>query len=146
MKCLTKISAKPMGPSRVETVHLMIPILHRNGHVQVPPAAFRHCLGKLWPLTLGKVEADPESITFGISQDRQFFLERLKQWACPATTTVKGSVLTSLIWDCCWQCLISLGEENETTHLFGSLGISVLLASINDQPRLHWTRLQLTVN
>lgn len=25
-----------------------------------------------------KVEADPESITFGISQDRQFFLERLK--------------------------------------------------------------------
>ena len=109
-----------MGPSRVETVQLMIPILHRNGHVQVPPAAFRHCLGSCGPGW--KVEADPETITFAISQDRKFFLERkLKQWACPATTTVKGSVVTSLIWDCCWQRPISLGEENETTHLFSSL-------------------------
>lgn len=45
------------------------------------------CSGILWglPGKCGpgwKVEADPESITFGISQDGKFFLERrLQQWA-----------------------------------------------------------------
>ena len=121
MKCLSdKNLSKPNGTLQSGDC----PILHRNGHEQVPPAMFRHSLGAAWE-NCGpgwKVETDPESITFGISQDGKFFLERrLKQWACTATTTVKGSVLTSLIWDCCWQCPISLGEENETTHLFSSL-------------------------
>lgn len=123
------------------------PILHRNGHEQVPLLCSGipwGCLGKLWPWM--ESWADPESITFGISQDGKFFLE--EDWSSgPAQSPpqVKGSVLTSLNLGLL-PGIPSLWVRKMKPLIYSvlCLGISVLLASISDQPRLHWARVQLT--